>query len=108
MSFWPFATAGGGVAASEGLGLDGRAEGELVFNSSSLSGASSIESALPRPSPAPVWRLIPESLGRDRLIPESLGSEAVTSESLGLVSGVASNPSLGSSALSTKSLPESG
>ena len=52
-------------------------------SSSSLSGASSIESAWPSPKPAP-WRLIPESLGRDRLIPEVLGSAAVTSESLGL------------------------
>ena len=53
------------------------------------------------------WRLIPESLGRERLIPERSGSAAVTSESLGR-SGVDSNSSLASRALSSKSLPDSG
>jgi len=71
------------------------------------SGASSIESAPPRPSPEDI-RLIPESLGRDRLIPDMPGSAAVTSESLGLRSGVASNSSLPSRALNSKSLPVSG
>ena len=41
-------------------------------------------------------------------MPATLGSDAVTSESLGLDIGVASNSSLASSALSSKSLPESG
>ena len=76
--------------------------------SSSLNGASSIESRVPSPSPLAAWRLIPESLGRERLIPERLGSAAVTSESLALASGVDSNSSLASSALNSKSLPESG
>ena len=98
MSFSPFLTAGGGVAASEGLGFEGRAGGALlVWIASSERGASSIESACPNPNPAPVCRLMPESLGRERLIPESLGSAAVTSESLGLESGVDSNSSLASS-----------
>ena len=101
------------MAASDGLGFDGLAAGGVLADlvvgiSSSESGASSIESAWPSPSPPPLWRLIPESLGRERLIPESLGSAAVTSESLALASGVASNSSLASSALSSKSLPESG
>ena len=91
----------------EALGpLDPLADLE-VGNASSDSGASSIESDCPSPSPAPVWRLIPESLGRERLIPESLGSAAVTSESLAF-NGVDSNSSLASSAESSKSLPESG
>ena len=41
-------------------------------------------------------------------MPATLGSDAVTSESLALDIGVASNSSLASSALSSKSLPESG
>ena len=98
---------GGWVFAQRRLGL-GREGGDgLMF--APLKGASSIESAPPRPRPEAIWRLIPESLGRDRLIPEKPGSAAVTSESLGSASGVASNSSLASSsALSSKSLPLSG
>ena len=82
MSFSPFLTAGGGVAASDGLALPGWpcrpawaawASDLSVLISSSDRGASSIESWCPRSkAPAP-WRLIPESLGRDRLIPERFG-----------------------------------
>ena len=58
MSFSPFLTAGGGVAASDGLGLATAwpwTLGPLGASraASSESGASSIESAWPRPSPAP-------------------------------------------------------
>ena len=91
MSFSPFLTAGGGVAASDGLGFDGLAGAAwptlarpVVWISSSERGASSIESACPSRG-RPGLEVDPRVAGPGEVdARRALGSDAVTSESLGL------------------------